>query len=195
MARTKGQRRDFGALEERRMRAAALFLRGELSQAEIARRIGVSRESVRKWYDAWRENGKRALKAAGRAGRKPRLSRRELAGVERALLQGARYHGYSTELWTLPRIAAIIEKLTGVCYHPGHVWKILRWLGWSPQRPVRRARERNEAEIARFRSQGWRRIKKKPAGKGPGLSLSTSPGSPNERPSGAPGRRGVKPRS
>src|SRR5215211_2872278 len=61
--------------------------------------------------------------------------------------------------WTLARIAAVIERLTGVRYHPGHVWRLLRRLGWSPQRPARVASERDEAEIARWRAQEWPRIK------------------------------------
>ena len=73
--------------------------------------------------------------------------------------KGPEAFGFDTELWTLARIAAVIEQLTGVRYHPGHVWRLLRRLGWSPQRPARRATERDEAEIARWRAQEWPRIK------------------------------------
>jgi transposase len=102
--------------------------------------------------------GRRAS-AAGRAGRRPRLSAAELDAVEEALGKGPQAFGFDTDLWTLGRIAAVIEQLTGVRHHPGHVWRLLRRLGWSPQRPARRAAERDEAEIARWRAQEWPRIK------------------------------------
>jgi transposase len=73
--------------------------------------------------------------------------------------KGPQAFGFDTDLWTLGRIAEVIERLTGVGYHPGHVWRLLRRLHWSPQRPARRASERDEAEIARWRAQEWPRIK------------------------------------
>jgi transposase len=118
---------------------------------------------------------KRALRGAGRAGRRPRLSAAELDAVKQALGKGPQAFGFDTELWTLARIAAVIEQLTGVRYHPGHVWRILRRLGWSPQRPARRARERDEAEVARWREQEWPRIKGGRITAAPGSALSTSP--------------------
>jgi transposase len=85
----------------------------------------VSRQSASRWYRAWKQGGLAALRAVGRAGRKPKLNRPQLQRVERGLRQGARAHGFGTDLWTLPRVADVIERLTGVRYHPGHVWKIL----------------------------------------------------------------------
>ena len=79
-----------------------------------------------------------ALKSAGRAGRKPRLEPKQLATIEQALRAGPRVYGFRTDLWTLPRVAAVIERLTRVRHHPGHVWRILRGLNWSLQRPARR---------------------------------------------------------
>jgi transposase len=79
--------------------------------------------------------------------------------VEQALLRGAEAHGFDTELWTLPRVAEVIWRLTGVSYHPGHVWWLLRRHRWSPQRPARRASERDEAAIACWRAEDWPRIK------------------------------------
>jgi transposase len=99
------------------------------------------------------------LRGAGRAGRRPRLSQAELDAVAQALGKGPQAFGFDTELWTLARIAAVIEQLTGVRFHPGHVWRLLRRLDWSPQRPARRASERDEAEIARWRNEEWPRIK------------------------------------
>jgi transposase len=130
--------------------------------AEIARELRVSRQSVSRWHAEWKKGGSQALRAAGRAGRKPKLNRQQLQQVEQALRQGARAHGFLTDLWTLPRVAIVIERLTGVHYHPGHVWKILRALDWSLQRPAsKQARERKPEKVRRWHTQTWPRIKKK----------------------------------
>ena len=134
MQTTVRPRRDFQALESRRRRAARLFGHGE-SQALVARRLQVSRQSVSRWYRQWKDDGRAALRAAGRAGRKPRLSVPQLQQIDAALRRGARAHGFPTELWTLSRVAQVIARETGVCYHPGHVWKILRALHWTLPRP------------------------------------------------------------
>ena len=107
------------------MEAARLFAR-KVSQNEVARRLGVSVNAAHQWFHVWQDHGRQGLKAAGRAGRKPRLDRAALARVERALLQGAPAHGFSTDLWTLPRVATVIDRVTGVQFHPGHVWYLLR---------------------------------------------------------------------
>ena len=112
-------------MEERRMQAADLFRRAVIP-AEIARRLGVSHQVVSEWRKAWQQGGRAALRGAGRAGRRPKLSRAQLAKVERALTKGAEANGYTADLWTLPRVAEVIERLTGVSYHPGHVWYLLR---------------------------------------------------------------------
>src|SRR5206468_9547781 len=99
------------------------------------------------------------LRAAGRAGRRPKLSSEQLAEVEAALASGAEANGYTTDLWTLPRVAEVIERLSGVVYHPGHVWYILRdQLGWTWQRPARRAVERNDAAIECWVKQRWSQL-------------------------------------
>ena len=142
-------RRDFEGLASRRRQAARLFGTGRLKQAEIARRLDVSRTSVHRWHAAWRKGGARALRGAGRAGRKPRLDAKELKVLDGALRAGAATWGFPSDLWTLPRVALVIEEVAGVKYHPGHVWRILRDLDWSRQRPVRRAKERDERAIKR----------------------------------------------
>src|SRR5512139_466473 len=111
--------RDFDGMRERRLRAAEMFERGE-SQAEVARVLRVSRQSVMRCHDRWRTSGREGLEGAGRAGRLPRLTADQLAQLETELLRGPLAHGHRTELWTLPRITKLIEKLTGVSYHPGH---------------------------------------------------------------------------
>jgi len=98
------------------MRAAAMFARGK-TQAEVVRALGVSRPSVSRWYQAWRKGGAKGLAGAGRAGRRPRLSEAERRSLDRALLKGPLAHGFPTDLWTLKRIAIVIERITGVRYH------------------------------------------------------------------------------
>jgi transposase len=91
----------------------------------VARALKSSRQSVSRWYQQRKQGGVPALRGAGRAGRKPKLNAAQRRQVERALRQGARAHGFGTDLWTLPRVAAVIERVTGVRYHPGHVWRIM----------------------------------------------------------------------
>src|SRR3989442_1585212 len=151
-------RRDLAALEARRFQAARLFARGT-SQGAVARALGVTPVTAHHWYHAWHAHGRAALKSAGRAGRKPRLEPKQLATIEQALRAGPRVYGFSTDLWTLPRVAAVIERLTRVRHHPGHVWRILRGLNWSLQRPARRARERDEAAIEQWKTRRWARLR------------------------------------
>jgi transposase len=151
-------------MKARRLQAARLFARGE-SQAAVAKALNVTRVSAHHWFHAWKARGRAGLKGAGRAGRKPQLDRTQLATVERALRAGPRAQGFSTDLWTLPRVAAVIQRLTGVRHHPGHVWRVLRGLGWSRQRPTRQARERDERAIAEWKSQRWPQLKKMPHGR------------------------------
>lgn len=182
-------RRDFRGLRLRRHRAARLFAAGEVLAA-VARALRVSRQSVSRWYGEWRHGGAAALRGAGRAGRKPKLDRAQLQRLDRALHQGARAHGFATDLWTLPRVAAVIERLTGVHYHPGHVWRVLRGLGWTLQRPATQARERNEATIRHWVAERWPAVKKTPAAGRPGFSSTTKVVSRSGHPSAGRGRRG-----
>jgi len=89
------------------------------------------------------------------------------------LKQGPERQGYETPLWTCWRVAHLIEKEFGVCYHAGHVWKLLRGLNWSVQRPSGRALERDEAAIRQWQEQRWPALKKKPSNKGARSSSST----------------------
>lgn len=170
------QRRDFEALARRRREAAKLFTKG-VPQAEVARRLKVSRQSVSRWYRTWTAEGQAALVDAGRAGRPPRLTAEQKARVEEELLRGPTAHGYATQLWTLARVAEVIERITGVGYHPGHVWRLLHELGWSVQRPARRAAERDEEAIARWIKEDWPRVKKARDAARRGSSSKTSPAS------------------
>jgi transposase len=164
MGNPAGVKRDFDALEERRLRAYALLKRG-LSEAEVARQVGVHRQSVNRWAMQIGEHGRAGLKKAGRAGRKCRLSEADLRKIERKLKEGPEALGFETGLWTLKRVAELIKEECGVKYHPRHVWWLLGKMGWSCQRPIARALERDEVSIKQWKKKRWPRLKKKPSGK------------------------------
>lgn len=147
------------ALEARRRYAAALLRDGK-SLAETAELVGASMSSVKRWRKALREDGEEALAAKPHPGPAERLSDDQKRRLTEILCRGASAAGYRTELWTCRRIAQVVKKHFGVAYHPGHVWRILRSLNWSPQRPERRARERDEQAVANWRRKEWPRIKK-----------------------------------
>lgn len=161
MGNPAGVKRDFVALEKRRLQAFKLLGSG-VPQAEVARRVGVHRQSVSRWAKEAKAKGRTGLLKAGRAGRMPRLSPAQVDEIKSALLQGPQAHGLSTALWTLPRVRTLIKQLTGCEYHVGHVWRLLRSFGWSSQRPTGRAIERDEQAIAQWKRKIWPRIKKKP---------------------------------
>jgi transposase len=169
-------KRDFAALEKRRLRAIRLLEKNELNQSEVARRLHVCRQTVSRWATEFKRGGKGALKKAGRAGRKPELTAGDRKRLPELLLQGPEKLGYDTPLWTCARVGHLIRKEFGVTYHKGHVWKILDELGWSCQRPVGRARERNEEAIRQWRRVRLPAIKKKPRKKGAPSSSSTKAG-------------------
>lgn len=166
------KQRDHVQLEKRRQKAARLFAK-ECSAPEVARRLGVARQVAYRWQQVWKQGGKAALASKGPAGPKPKLSAAQTQQVTEALLAGPRAHGYKTALWTLPRVAGLIEDLTGIRYHPGHVWRLLGASGFSCQRPERRAVERDEPAIRRWKRVVWPALKKRPANKGERLSSST----------------------
>jgi transposase len=150
-------------LEQRRRRAMTLLEQG-LAPVIVARRLGVDRRSVRRWKAAVRRQGPGALAARRAPGRPPKLTARHRHRLEQSLLAGAQAAGFDSDLWTCPRVAQLIRQRFGIGYHVDHWGRLLRSLGWSPQRPERRARERDEEEIRRWIKAEWPRIKKKPAG-------------------------------
>jgi len=156
--RTKGSAAE---LERRRRQAVALLNQG-VKAAQAARALGVSGAAVTRWKQAYEERGEAGLAAKPHPGGQPRLTVAQRERLAKFLLQGPRRHGYRTELWTLERVAAVIAGKFGVQYHPCHVWKVLRGMGWSCQKPERRARERDEEAIRRWREDDWPRIKKRP---------------------------------
>jgi transposase len=156
--------RDHGQMERRRRKAARLFEK-DMTAPEVARRLGVARQVAYRWKEAWQKGGVAALASKGQTGPKPKLDPAQTQQVVNALLEGPAAHGYKTQLWTLPRVALLIEKLTGVRYHPGHVWKLLGSSGFSCQRPERRAVERDEPAIGHWKQVRWPAIKKKRVGR------------------------------
>jgi transposase len=172
MGNAAGVRRDFAALELRRMEAARLLREG-LSQSEVAREVGVHRQSVSRWALELGHSGLRGLRKAERTGRPPRLSSAQLRELECALKLGPEASGFSSGLWTSSRVRDLIEQRTGVRYHEDHVWRILRKLNWSCQPPAGRALERDEQAIRYWKQYRWPQIKKKRSAKGGPSSSST----------------------
>lgn len=148
------------ALEARRRKAISLIKKG-LSVTEVAHLVGSSHSSVIRWKQTVEKHGEEALNAKPHPHRPCRLSPEQKANLLELLLQGATAFGYQNQLWTLPRIAKLIEKHFGITYHPASVWKILHSLGWSCQKPQRYPRLRNEEEIQLWRKKKWPYIKKR----------------------------------
>lgn len=150
-----------------------MFEKGK-RQADVVHALGVSRETASDWHAKWSAGGRDALKAAGRAGRLPKVDSADLQRVEKALLKGAIANGFPNDLWTLARVADVIERETGVRYHEAHLSKVLRAMGWSRQKPARRAIERDEEAIETWKKDRWPAIKKAPGAGERGLSSKTN---------------------
>ncbi len=155
------------------MAAAELFTAG-VGQAEVARRLGVTAQAVNTWYHRWRAHGVQGLRARP-PGRRPRLSAAEQVELVELVKAGP---PPSTGGWTLRRINQIIGQRFGMTYRqPAGVWKLLRRLGFTLQKPASRATQRDEAAIEQFRTKGWAMIVKEPAPAARGSSSPTSPAS------------------
>jgi transposase len=154
------------------MQAADLFAQGK-TKAEVAAQVGVSAQTVSRWHARWLRSGTAEMRTA-RQGKAARLGCVELARVRRVLDRGVVQAGFDNELWTLARVAEVIERVTGVAHHPGHVWRILKQMEWSPQRPARKATERDEAEIARWVAEDWPQLVQTPERAKPGCVSSTN---------------------
>ncbi len=141
-----------------RNKAAALFAQN-ISNAEIGRLLGVSRQSISAWRQDWRRHGADGL-VIGTPGQKSRLTDEQWERIADALAAGPEASGYDTQLWTLGRIADLIKKMTGVSYNSNYVWELLQNRGWSCQKPERRAKERDEEAIAAWKEDRWAQIKR-----------------------------------
>ncbi len=147
-------------LEWRRFRALHLAHKG-WSQHDIAEALGVSRMSVSRWLARARDGGPDALRAHPSPGAPPKLSAAQKALIPEFLWHGAEAYGFRGEVWTCARIAQVIEEEFGVRYHKGHVGKLLRELRWTPQVPIRRALQRDEGAIRRWRAEVWPELRRR----------------------------------
>lgn len=157
--RTPGKPED---LECQRLQALVLLEAGH-RPGEVAKRLGVSPGAVSRWKRIAQRAGRKGLKAKPHLGPRPKLTAQQRQELERLLLKGPLAHGYTTDLWTLKRIAEMIAKYFGIRYDLSGVWHMLHSIGWSCQKPEGRARERDEEAIARWHRQDWPRLKKSPS--------------------------------
>jgi transposase len=131
------------------------------SQAEVTRALGVGSGTVTRWCQAYGSKGDEGLAPKRHPGPKPKLLTYQRELLRKRLLKGPKAHGFSTDLWTCPRIADVIERHYGVHYHVDHIPKLMASLGWSCQKPEKRAIERDEERIAQWVAKDWARIKKR----------------------------------
>ena len=125
------------------------------SGRRIAEALGVTPGAVSQWLSRGREGGREALRTKPRLGKQPRLTAEQRAQIPDLLTRGAEAHGFIGDLWTTGRVATVIRRVFGVSYHPAHVSRLLRRIGWTLQKPVKRARQRDEAKVTAWREQEW----------------------------------------
>lgn len=145
---------------EKRRRLAIELLKSGKSAATVARAVSASRSSVQRWREAHERDGIAGLRGKPIPGRPAGLTPKQKARLAQLLLKGAVKAGYATDLWTLDRISQMLWKHFHRRYHPGHVWRLLREMGWSSQKPERRPIQRDEAAIGHWRRYRWPWIKK-----------------------------------
>jgi transposase len=153
------------AREWRRRRAWELKRRG-WKQKDIAAALAVTEGAVSQWMKRARQGGPEALRHRPPPGPRPRLSDRQKRELPAILARGAEAWQWRGDVWTTRRVAAVIRAEFGVRYHPAHVSRLLRQLGWSPQKPIRRASPRDEAAIQAWLGERWPALKKTPTGRG-----------------------------
>ena len=149
---------------KKRLRAGRMLLAGK-GCAEVALAVGVARQTMYTWKGLLDEGGIDALRSVPERGRPAQLDEGQLAAVRTALLRNPTEHGFGTELWTLKRVGAVIERMHGVRFGQTQVWRILGGLGFSPQKPEKRAIERNDDAVRAWKRRTWPALKKKPSGK------------------------------
>lgn len=141
------------------------------SNRAIAEALGVSKGAVSQWMSKAQRQGENGLRHKPRPGAISRLTPEQKQLLLDLLAQGAEAHGFQGEVWTQPRVARLIKREFGVTYHPRHMGRLLKSLGWSAQKPTHRASQRNEAAIERWRTENWDELKKKPSAKDAPLCL------------------------
>jgi transposase len=145
--------------EARRLQAWRLKQRG-WSQRQIAEALGVSEGAVSQWMRRARNSGPDALRHCPPPGARRRLTDEQLARLPALLHQGPEAYGFRGAVWTRTRIAVVIRVEFGISYHPAHISRVCQAIRWSPQKPARRARQRDEVAIAHWRDETWPAIKK-----------------------------------
>lgn len=158
-----GTKRDLEAIEARRLEGARLLKR-RVPQAEVARQLGVSRQAVSKWARQLDEvNGAVGKLKAKALGRPKQLDATQCNALKRMLLKGALAAGFPNELWTIKRVRQLVRREFGIVYSHTGGWELLRGLGFSPQKPEKRALQRDEHAIAEWKRKTWPALKKKPS--------------------------------
>jgi len=180
--------------EERRLRAWALKAKG-WSQQKIAEALGVTAGAVSQWMRRGREGGETALKSRPRPGAEPKLTAEQRAQLPGLLAQGAEAFGFRGDVWTAKRVATVIRREFRVRYHPNHVGKLLRAAGWSVQKPIERASQRNEAAIEAWRTERWPALRRGLTRRGGPSSGSTNRASTSSRARSGPTPRAGRRRS
>jgi transposase len=155
--------------EARRFRAWQLKEKG-WKQANIAEALGVTPAAVSQWLKRAREGGVRALRTRSGSGAKPRLTAAQLERLPELLSAGPEAYGFRGDVWTRARVGAVIKKEYGVSYSDGHVGRLLRRVGWSLQKPVERADQRDDEAVERWQEETWPELKKRRSGKSEPLS-------------------------
>jgi transposase len=165
---------DPAMLEERRLQAADLFEQ-DFRQSEIARLLGVSRQAVKQWHDAWLDGGPQALLSKGPGGSSYLTAEQEQA-LDLMLRKGPTAFGWDDQRWTLARVRKLIEERFEVHFRElSGVWRLLNRMGWSWQVPARRAVERDEEAIAAWRTETWPAAKQPLGSRAPGSASRTKP--------------------
>lgn len=147
--------------EARRLQAWELHQKG-WRQNRIAEALGVTTGAVSQWLKRAREGGVEALHTRKAPGPTPRLTAEQRAQIPELLQRGAESFGFRGDIWTCARVAEVIRREFGVSYHPAHISRVLRECGWSLQKPIRRASQRDEEAIAAWVQDRWPEVKKKP---------------------------------
>jgi len=146
--------------EGRRLWAWELHQKG-WKQRDIAEALGVTQGAVSQWLKRGRDGGVESLRHQPPPGAMPPLSSEQREQLLELLSQGAPALGFQGDVWTQPRVATLIRDRFGISYHPAHVGRILKACGWSSQKPIHRASQRNEATIQRWKEERWPQIKKR----------------------------------
>ena len=145
--------------EKIRLQAGTLFKKG-IHQAEVARKLKVTPVAVHYWHKDWKADKKHGLKSKGHPGFQSKLTEEHRQAFRQAILKGPLAYGYETNLWTLPRLAAVMKKVGKVQFSEVWTWHIVRNLGFTPQKPQVKAKQRNEKAITEWTAKTLPGLKK-----------------------------------